>query len=304
MPRIYKKKNKKKNYSDEKFKLAIDAVANGDSIRAASAYYKVPYTTLNSHSNNLVLYHHVGRPPKFDKEEELCLEQAALALQSWGVPLTINEFMNLAKQFASSVNKSDLFPSGAPTFDWFYSFLQRHPNLVLKKSIPITKKRANLTIEQVNQWFDLLSKIIQENDLMHRPGQIFNCDESGLSDGISHSKVIIHRQSSYAYRIQGGTGGKSYTTVLFCGSATGALLPPFIIYKGQRLYEEWCIGGPQNAAYGNSENGWMNQNLFYQWFQQVFVEQTKNKPRPLLLIVDGHGSHFSVDTLQLAIRNQ
>ncbi|CAF3166771.1 unnamed protein product [Rotaria sp. Silwood2] len=261
-----------KKYSDEKFKLAIDAVANGDSIRAASAYYKVPYTTLNSHSNNLVLYHHVGRPPKFDKEEELCLEQAALALQvrmplilfydifdvffnkkSWGVSLTINEFMNLAKQYASSVNKSDLFPSGAPTCDWFYSFLQRHPNLVLKKSKPITKKRANLTIEQVNQWFDLLSKIIQENDLMHRPGQIFNCDESGLSDGISYSKVIIHRQSSYAYRIQGGTGGKSYTSVLFCGSATGALIPPFIIYKGRRLYEEWCIGGPQNAAYGNSE---------------------------------------------------
>ncbi|CAF3166789.1 unnamed protein product [Rotaria sp. Silwood2] len=48
----------------------------------------------------------------------------------------------------------------------------------------------------------------------------------------------------------------------------------------------------------------MNQNLFYQWFKQVFVEQTKNTPRPLLLIVDGHGSHFSVDTLQLAIQNQ
>jgi len=99
--------------------------------------------------------------------------------KNWGVPLTINEFMNLVKQYASSVNKNDLFPSGAPTSDWFYSFLQRHSNLVLRKSVPLTKKRANLTIEQVNQWFDLLSKIIQENDLMHRPGQIYNCDESG-----------------------------------------------------------------------------------------------------------------------------
>jgi hypothetical protein len=48
----------------------------------------------------------------------------------------------------------------------------------------------------------------------------------------------------------------------------------------------------------------MDQHLFYQWFKQVFVEQTKDIPRPLLLIVDGHGSHFSVDTLQLAIQNQ
>jgi hypothetical protein len=100
-------------------------------------------------------------------------------IKSWGVPLTRTEFINLARQYAPSVNKSYLFPSGTPTCDWFYSFLQRHRNLVLKKSSPLTKKRASLTIEQVNQWFDLLSKVIQENDLVHRPGQIYNCDESG-----------------------------------------------------------------------------------------------------------------------------
>ncbi|CAF4126643.1 unnamed protein product [Adineta steineri] len=118
----------------------MDAVENSDLIRAAFVYYNVSYTTLTSHSNNLVLYHQVGRPPKFNKEEELCLEQATLALQgyflfffmtfltffnkkNWGAALTINEFINLAKQYASSVNKSDLFPSNAPTCDWFYSFL-------------------------------------------------------------------------------------------------------------------------------------------------------------------------------------
>ncbi|CAF1054379.1 unnamed protein product [Adineta steineri] len=61
----------------------MDAVANSDSIRAAFVYYNVPYTTLKSHSNNLISYYHVGRPPKFDKEEELHLEQAALALQGY-----------------------------------------------------------------------------------------------------------------------------------------------------------------------------------------------------------------------------
>jgi hypothetical protein len=51
-------------------------------------------------------------------------------------------------------------------------------------------------------------------------------------------------------------------------------------------------------------SGWIDQNLFYQWFKQVFVKQTKDAPRPLLLIVDGHGSHFSVETLQLAVQNK
>lgn len=81
MPSKYMKKDVKKKYSENDFKLAMEAVTNGSSIRDASNTFHVPYTTLNSHVNNLHLYEQVGRPTKFSKEEEGCLEQAALALQ-------------------------------------------------------------------------------------------------------------------------------------------------------------------------------------------------------------------------------
>jgi len=50
-------------------------------------------------------------------------------------------------------------------------------------------------------------------------------------------------------------------------------------------------------------SGWMEQKLFYQWFEQIFLQKTKTLPRPLLLIVDGYGSHFAVETLKLALIN-
>ena len=75
----------------------------------------------------------------------------------------------------------------------------------------------------------------------------------GLSDSISYSKVLVHRQTSHAYRIQGGTGGKSFTSVMFCASATGFILPPFVGYKSKRLYQAWCSGGPPETGFGNSE---------------------------------------------------
>jgi len=50
-------------------------------------------------------------------------------------------------------------------------------------------------------------------------------------------------------------------------------------------------------------SGWIDQSLFYQLFEQVFVQQTKDLPRPLLLILDGYGSHFSVETLRFAVQN-
>lgn len=74
-----------------------------------------------------------------------------------------------------------------------------------------------------------------------------------MSDNVSYSKVIVHRHTSDAYRIQGGTGGKSYVSVLYCGSGTGQLLPPFVIYKAKRFFHQWGIGGPPNAGYECSE---------------------------------------------------
>ena len=80
MTRKYTKKRIQK-YTDQDFNLALQLVDNGSSIREASNTYHVPYTTLNSHVNNLVLYDQVGRPTKFTHEEEGYLEQAALVLQ-------------------------------------------------------------------------------------------------------------------------------------------------------------------------------------------------------------------------------
>ncbi|CAF4002069.1 unnamed protein product [Rotaria sordida] len=80
MTRKYIEKTIKK-YSDHDFQLANESVCNDCSIREAVNTFHVPYTTLNSHVNNEVLYDQVSRPTKFTKEEESYLKQAALVLQ-------------------------------------------------------------------------------------------------------------------------------------------------------------------------------------------------------------------------------
>jgi hypothetical protein len=48
---------------------------------------------------------------------------------------------------------------------------------------------------------------------------------------------------------------------------------------------------------------WMELDLFYQWFDEIFLSWTKTLQRPLILILDGHKTHFMVETLQLAVQN-
>ncbi|CAF1515821.1 unnamed protein product [Rotaria sp. Silwood1] len=225
-------------------------------------------------------------------------------MKKWGEPVSINEFLNLAKQYASALNKDNLFPSDMPTYDWLRSFLSRHSNLVLKNSTPIDKSRAKVTASQVNEWFNLLTKVINDNDLANRPGQIYNADDTGFSDTTGSSKVLVHRGTSNAYKIEGGTGGKSFTSVLICASATGHMLAPFVVYRSKRLFQEGCMGGPLNTGFSNTDSGWMENKIFYEWFQEMFLEATKHLPRPVLLILDGHKSHFTVETLELAVKNE
>ncbi|CAF1556632.1 unnamed protein product [Didymodactylos carnosus] len=138
---------------------------------------------------------------------------------------------------------------------------------------------------------------------MDKPSQIFNCDESGFADKTDTSKVIVASPTKFPYKKQGGSGGRSYNSVLFCVSASGVILPPYIIYKAIKLYSNWCTKGPDGTGYNTSKNGWMEENIFFQWFKNMFIPLTATTPKPILLLLDGHTSHQSVRTVELAVEH-
>lgn len=105
-------------------------------------------------------------------------------------------------------------------------------------------------------------------------------------------------------RIHTGSGKES-TTVLITISANGICLPPFVIYKAKHLYDTWC---PKNLirgiVYNKTDSGWIDEDRFFDYFNRLFIPETKHLDRPLLLILDGHTSHLSLKTTRLAIENQ
>lgn len=80
-------------------------------------------------------------------------------------------------------------------------------------------------------------------------------------------------------------------------SASGYALPPFIIFE--KSYPSGPYGrlGPDNALYGTSPNGYMDAELFRNWIDKLFVPRTHHIPKPLLLILDGHGSHMDINMI-------
>ncbi|CAF1402456.1 unnamed protein product [Didymodactylos carnosus] len=303
MPRTYVKKGQGSRYSEEDFHSALKEISNEINIHSIAKKYNIPYSTLYVHHFSQVAHRGAGRSTHFTDMEETYLVSAATISQEWGEPLTPEDLVQMAAYYAQEFGKEKSFQGGRPTIEWYYSFMLRHPELKTAKPIPLKSQLAKVTKPTIDKWFDLLEKVIVDNDLMDKPPQIFNCDESGFSDETERTTVIVPSPTKFPYKKQGGTGGKSFYSVLFCVSASGVILPPYTIYKAKRLMSNWCLGGPSGAGYNTSKNGWIQEDVFYEWLKCMFIPYTDKTPKPILLLLDGHGSHHSVRTVELAIEN-
>ena len=54
--------------------------------------------------------------------------------------------------------------------------------------------------------------------------------------------------------------------------------------------------------YGASEKGWINTELFDSWFDDLFLPSAV-AARPLLLLLDGHSTHYQLEVIDKAKKN-
>lgn len=64
--------------------------------------------------------------------------------------------------------------------------------------------------------------------------------------------------------------------------------------------------GKHQIFAATSPSGWSNDNLGLAWLEQVFERSTKTKARTFwrLLILDGHGSHVTMDFIEFCHANK
>ena len=77
------------------------------------------------------------------------------------------------------------------------------------------------------------------------------------------------------------------------------MLPPMVIFKGECYNYEWGKGEVPGTAYGMSPNGWIDQDLFTRWLQKLFIPSIP-PAQPVILLLDGHSSHYNPEAIALA----
>ena len=276
-----------KTWKQESLVDACKAVADGMTIRRAAEEYGVPRSTLYDHCSGKVLHGAKSGPKSYLTEiEEDELVTFLCGMPSIGYSRTIKQVIEMVQ---TVVDLKGLDVTVTPS--WWTSFRTRHPDLVLREPETLTHSRINgASVPVLENYFDLLETTLIQEKLTDKPCQIYNCDESGFPLSPAPPRVIAKKGEKHPSAITNLY--RNQVSVLACCNAAGYSIPPLVIFDRKTLKPELCDGEVPGTMYALNGSGWMDRDIFEAWFANHFLAYVP-PVRPILLLMDGHSTHFS-----------
>lgn len=121
-----------------------------------------------------------GKIPTLTVAEESKLADWLVERSKRGFGLSVDEFLDSVPTFIQKDKRKTPFKASRPGHNWYRGFIKRNPKVRLRNARPLDKKRAKISAAHVDNWFAEYKQFMIETRLDTRPGQIWNCDETGF----------------------------------------------------------------------------------------------------------------------------
>jgi hypothetical protein len=139
-------------------------------------------------------------------------------------------------------------------------------------------------------------------------------DEKGFMIGVTtRTKHVFSRRMWEENEVKTSLqdGNRAWVTLIGCVCGDGSALPPGLLYESanstiQSSWVEEIKPGVHSVLVSSLPSGWTNNEIGLAWLEQVFDRYTKSKARRKyrLLILDGHGSHLTMDFINYCNQNK
>ncbi|XP_065650607.1 uncharacterized protein LOC136078741 [Hydra vulgaris] len=239
-----------------------------------------------------------GRPYFFSKFEEAAFVKCTIQLSDFGFPIGKEDLRHIMNNYLISLGKKVKEFKIFPGPDLVNSFLQRHPQLTSKFVPNLKKSRAIVNEEILKDYIQELSKTVQNVP----PSNIYNYDETNLSDDPGLKKCLVKRGNKYPANIRNTS--KTSVSIMISGNAAGEVLPPFVVYKAVNLWSTWCEGGPKGVRYFNIKSGWFDGAAFEECFFSIVLPSLKKKLGVKVLLGVNLSSHISAKVINVCEKNK
>ena len=187
---------------------------------------------------------------------------------------------------------------------WIQRLYTRHPEIHTKRGTKLPSDRVRGANSQtIQEFYKSLKELVAAKKIT--PQYMYIIEESGIANGLGAGrKVIGSSRTSRTYVEE--HGDRTWTSSIHAIYATGSTTTPFIIFKGKSMQAQWFSREFPDWHFYCSNNGWTTNALGVLWLTTVFLPETqpKNSDQWRLLLLDGHGSHESVDFMYEAWINK
>lgn len=238
-----------------------------------------------------------GRRPILSEKEEKKIVKCALFMATWGFSFSAAELCRFIKDYLDERGRDSKFEDNLPSKRFIVRFMSRHKELSLRRANPIKRSRAKVSREQVTEFIKNWQKEIRGVP----PTHIFNFDETNLQDDPGINKRFFKKGEKYCEFVQNTS--KQAFSVMFCGTASGHMLPPMVLYKAKGIYPSWSTGGPRGTVWSFSKSGWFDADKFREFFNNLLLPYAQKLPGKKVAICDNLASHISVDVIESCREN-
>lgn len=304
MPRNRQRTTAKAAWNEENLKSAKTAIENGMSKRQAAKQYNIPFTTLRGRlKNDNISNPRLGRRPIFTPQQEHEIAEQVKLLGSLYYGLSVTDLRKVVYKYAVLNNIKNNFDENSKTagVDWVHGFMRRNPSVSIRKAEATSLNRVSaFNKEEITNFYDKLGDLMQKYKFL--PNNIYNADETGITTVTDPGKVLAEKGQRRVGAVTSGERG-SNITVMCAMSAAGNFIPPMFIFARQRMTPLLEKDGPPGALYTNSKNGWINEEIFVTWLKHFAGYAKPTQESPVLLILDNHSSHISIQAFNFCKEN-
>ena len=277
---------------------AVDAVRQGEPLKTVAREYRVPRNTLRRHAGRdapAKVKKRLGRKTVLSEEEECELHDIILDMENALYGLTRSDLQDLVFQFCCKNQIPNPFTTTEKAGrDWLNGFLQRNPEISIRKPENVSIGRAyGFSRHKVADFFTKYLKVIydENGNRIISNSNIYNADESGFTIVHRPEKILGQKGKRAIGTLTSAEKGKTIT-FLPAVSAVGHYVPPLFVFPRKRMKLELLENAPDGSIGAANPTGWINTEIFEEWFDHFLnVVQPKARPQPTLLIFDGQKAH-------------
>ena len=236
-------------YTQEQLGNALDEIAKGRSIGQVSKKYDIPKSTLSAKVNGKLPINCTRGPATYlQPEEETRIATWILNKAKLGFPMHPNQVKDAVQKVLNDSKRETVFKDNRPG----------DPEIGRKNTEILERSRAAVTEENLRDWHRKCKSYLSENgfeSVLLKPASIFNADETAVQLSPKLGKRLGDAKSGQDNYEVGAGDDKSTLTVLCGFSASGAKIPPMIMYPYKRLPPHIGDLVPSEWGIGKSDSG-------------------------------------------------